>query len=950
MNEKVEWKDTLNLPRTDFPMKANLTKKEPEFLKWWDEINLFKKLLTYRQGAPLYVLHDGPPYANGHIHMGTALNKVLKDIIVKSRHKAGFNSPYVPGWDCHGLPIELNVEKELKVKRGELPKLTIRKRCREYAERWIAIQREEFKRLGVIGDWENPYLTMSYDYEATIAREFVNFLAQGSVYRRKKPVFWCPHCVTALAEAEVEYEPHRSPSIYVKFPLAEDAYEVLPDELKKERVFIVIWTTTPWTLPANLAIALNPEFKYVAVKLNEEVLILAEGRLSALAAELDLEKVPPILAYVDPKALEKKHAKHPFLPRESLLVLADYVTLEAGTGCVHSAPGHGEEDYETALKYGLDIYAPVSPEGFFDEDIPEVGGKHIFKANDEIIEILKREGKLLKAGEIEHSYPHCWRCKKPVIYRATEQWFISMEANNLRQRALEWIEKVRWIPHWGKNRIKSMIEKRPDWCLSRQRSWGVPLTVFICNKCGEFLRDKKYYEKVLALFEENGADVWFEKEVSELLPEGAVCPKCGSKDFRKEEDILDVWFDSGVSFAAVLERREELKFPANLYLEGTDQHRGWFHSSLLCAVGTRGRAPYEGVLTHGFVVDGQGRKMSKSLGNVIPPEKIIKRYGAEILRLWVAAEDYRDDIRLSDEILNRLTEAYRKIRNTCRFMLGNLFDFDPEKDLIPLEELPDFERYILFRLSKLISRCLKAYDDYEFHIVTHGIHQFCAVDLSAIFIDISRDTLYCESPGAPSRRAVQTVLYHALSAITRLMAPILSFTAEEIWRYIPGQNKEESVHLASFPEPFVTKLDDDFLKKWEKLMDIRSEITKALEIVRKERKIIGNSLEAEVILSAEQKELLNFLEENREMLAYLAIVSKLQVAAKLEPKEDEVFYQGEEMPELKVLVKRAPGEKCERCWKWSEEVGQNEKGLKVCPRCYKVLEESWKDFLKNIFS
>ena len=938
MAEKADWKDTLNLPRTDFPMKANLAQREPEFLKYWEEMGLYQKMLEARKDAPLFILHDGPPYANGHIHMGTALNKVLKDFIVKSRRMAGYNCPYVPGWDCHGLPIELNVEKELKVKRGELPKLVIRQKCREYARRWIDIQREEFKRLGVIGDWENPYLTMSYDYEATIAREFVNFLSQGYVYRRKKPVYWCTHCVTALAEAEVEYYDHRSPSIYVKFPLEEEALAALPEEAREKPVSLVIWTTTPWTLPANLAVALNPEFDYVVVSLEGEHLLLAEGRLSALAAELDLEKVPPIISRVEAKALEGKHVRHPFLPRRSLIVLADYVTLEAGTGCVHIAPGHGEEDYETGLKYGLEVYAPVDAEGRFDPDLPEIGGQNIYEANPKIVELLKERGALLFASEIKHSYPHCWRCKKPVIFRATEQWFISMEAHDLRRRALEWIDRVKWIPRWGRERIRSMVERRPDWCLSRQRSWGVPLTVFICQKCGEILKDAEYYARTISLFEKHGADVWFEKEARELLPEGTRCPKCGGEEFRKEEDILDVWFDSGVSFAGVLERRPELRFPAELYLEGSDQHRGWFQSSLLCAVGTRGRAPYEAVLTHGFVVDGQGRKMSKSLGNVIPPEKVIKRYGAEILRLWVAAEDYRDDIRLSDEILARLTEAYRKIRNTCRFMLGNLYDFDPEKDLVPAEKLPEFERYILFRLSRLIRRSLKAYENYDFHLVSHGIHQFCAVDLSAIFIDVSRDTLYCEAPTSPKRRAVQTVLFHALTALTRLMAPILSFTAEEIWRHLPGPKESESVHLSSFPEEPLPEVPEEFQKKWERLFEIRSEITKALEIARKDEKLIRNSLEAQVLIEAEDEGLFRFLEENQGLLTDLAIVSQLRCQKGLGPEEEAVFYASEEMPGLKVLVRRAEGRKCERCWKWSETVGEREDLPSVCARCYEVLK------------
>ncbi len=942
--DKPDWKETLNLPRTDFPMKANLAKREPEFLKRWEEMKLYEKMLDRGREAPLFVLHDGPPYANGHIHMGTALNKVLKDFILKSRRMAGHNCPYVPGWDCHGLPIELNVEKELKVRRGELPKLEIRKHCRAYAERWIDIQREEFRRLGVIGDWWRPYLTMSFDYEATIAREFVRFLSQGYVYRRKKPVYWCIHCLTALAEAEVEYEPHRSPSIYVKFPLAEDARAALPEPVEGP-VSVLIWTTTPWTLPANLAVALNPEFDYVAVRLGEEVLILAEGRLSALAAELGLEKVPEILFRLSAKDLEGKHAKHPFLDRESLFILADYVTLEAGTGCVHIAPGHGEEDYESGLRYGLEVYSPVDEEGRFVPDLPEIGGMNIYAANEKIIEMLKERGRLLHVAEIEHSYPHCWRCKKPVIFRATEQWFISMEAGDLRKRALEWIEKVQWIPRWGKERIKSMVERRPDWCLSRQRAWGVPLTVFICKDCGEILREEKFYEKTISLFEEHGADVWFEKPVEELLPEGTKCPKCGGENFRKEEDILDVWFDSGVSFAAVLERRPELKFPAELYLEGSDQHRGWFQSSLLCAVGTRGRAPYEAVLTHGFVVDGKGRKMSKSLGNVIPPEKIIKRYGAEILRLWVSAEDYRDDIRLSDEILSRLTEAYRKIRNTCRFLLGNLYDFDPKRDLLPPEELPEFERYMLYRLSRFVKRALRAYENYDFHLVSQGLHQFCAVDLSAIFIDVSRDTLYCEAPDSPARRAVQTVLYHALEAIVRLMAPILSFTAEEVWAHLPGEHEEESVHLAAFPEPILPEVDEDFRKKWERLFEIRSEITKALEIARKEKKIIGNSLEAQVVLSAEG-ELGDFIREHAKTLEYLAIVSKLTCGEGGEG----VCYDSEEIPGLSIWVSRAPGKKCERCWKWSESVGRVPELPQVCERCARVLKEKWPEFIARLSS
>ncbi len=946
----MDWKKTLNLPQTDFPMKANLAKREPEFLKYWEDIRLYERMEEEGKGRPIFILHDGPPYANGHIHMGTALNKILKDFILKSRRMLGLYCPFVPGWDCHGLPIELNVEKELKIKRGELPKVEIRKHCRSYASRFIDIQRDEFRRLGVVGDWKNPYLTMSYAYEAAIAQEFIRFLSQGYVYRQKKPVYWCIHCLTALAEAEVEYHLHKSPSIYVKFPLKDDALAVLSG-LNTKKVFLLIWTTTPWTLPANLAVALNPELDYVVVEIEGEFFILAEGRLSALTAELSLERVPSIVARIDPKALERKYVAHPFLNRESLIILADYVTLESGTGCVHIAPGHGEEDYESGLQYGLEVYCPVDDYGRFISEVPFVGGKNIYDANPEIIKILEEKGNLLYVSDIEHSYPHCWRCKKPVIFRATEQWFISMESNDLRKRALEWIDKVNWIPRWGYNRIRSMVENRPDWCLSRQRAWGVPVTVFYCASCGEILKEKRFYQKTLRLFEEFGADIWFEKEAKELLPEDAVCPKCGSKEFRKEEDILDVWFDSGVSFAAVLEQHPRLRFPADLYLEGSDQHRGWFQSSLLCAVGTHGRAPYESVLTHGFVVDGQGRKMSKSLGNVIPPEKIIKKYGAEILRLWVAAEDYRDDIRLSDEILARMVEAYRKIRNTCRFLIGNLFDFDPEKHLIPVEELPEFEKFILYKLSNLISRSIKAYRDFNFHIVFQNLHQFCAVDLSAIYIDISRDTLYCEAPDSFRRRACQTVLYHALKSLTLLMAPILSFTAEEIWQKIPDKHKKESVHLALFPKPILSELPVEFLKKWERLFEIRGEITKALERARKDQRLIGNTLEAQVLVSSEDKALADFLKSEEKTLEYLAIVSELSYVETFpELKQEEIIFTSDDIPELSILVRRASGKKCERCWQWKESVGKYSDLPQVCERCYHVLNTAWQKLLEKDFS
>jgi len=933
----MDWKDTLNLPQTSFPMKAKLVQREPEFLKFWEEKRIYEKMLEKRKNSPLYILHDGPPYANGHIHLGTALNKVLKDIIVKSKIMAGYRAPYVPGWDCHGLPIELKTEQELGVKRGELPPKVIREACRKYAERFIKIQMDEFKRLGVFALWDKPYLTMLPEYEATIAREFLRFLESGQVYRRKKPVFWCPNCVTALAEAEVEYAPHRSPSIYVKFKATSELKRTLEDLIGKEleeECYLVIWTTTPWTLPANLALAIHPDYEYVAVKWQgeNEVYVIAEGRLSALCAELD-KSLPEILGRFKAKVFEGKKALHPFLDRESIVVLADFVTLDTGTGIVHIAPGHGEEDYEVGLKYGLDVYVPVDQEGNFFKDVPFVGGKNIFKANPEIVNLLKEKGALLFESEIEHSYPHCWRCKKPVIFRAEDQWFISMEAKALRKKALESLSSVKFIPSWGRNRLSSMLEKRPDWCISRQRVWGVPITVFKCKKCGEVLKDYTYYEKIVDRFSKEGCDFWFEEDVSNLLPEGTTCPRCGAKEFQKEKDILDVWFDSGVSFAAVLEKRKELSFPADLYLEGSDQHRGWFHSSLLCSVGTRGVPPYRAILTHGFVVDGKGRKMSKSLGNVIHPQDLIKQYGAEILRLWVSAEDYRDDIKISKEILARLVEAYRKIRNTCRFLLGNLYDFNPEKDLVKYEDLPGFERYILHRLTELIKKVKKAYEEFDFHIVYHEIHRFCVVELSSLIIDINRDYLYCEAKNSKKRRATQTVFYYSLESLVRLMAPILSFTAEDIWQNIPYGKSEESVFLADFPD-YEFLMSENELKYWEKLLELREEVIRVLEFARKDAKIISTFLEAEVVVDAPEEVLPYFKDSS--FWEYFLMVASFGVGEVKKQEDKEVVMESEEVKGLKIKVKPTEYKKCERCWQRKREVGTLPEP-DLCKRCYEVV-------------
>ncbi len=932
----MDYKETLNLPKTDFPMKANLTRREPEILEFWHEINLYRRLREKSRGKPRYILHDGPPYANGHIHLGTALNKILKDMIVKSRQMSGFDAVYVPGWDCHGLPIEHQVDKELGAKKKDMSPVEIRQYCRRYAEKFVDIQRNEFKRLGVIGDWDNPYLTMSYDYEATIARELGKFFANGSVVRAKKPIYWCIHCKTALAEAEVEYYDHESPSIYVKFPMTGESLSEFP-ELKDKKVSVLIWTTTPWTIPANLAISLHPDFEYVAVQIeddSDEVWILARGLLNQCMETFGIKDYR-ILQSFSASELEGKTCKHPFIDRNSLIVLGTHVTLDAGTGCVHTAPGHGREDYEVALEYGLDIYAPVDDDGKFTEDVPFFARKVVFDANSSVNDKLREVGALVFEDKLTHSYPHCWRCKQPVIFRATEQWFISMDKTGLRQKALECINQVEWIPHWGKDRIYSMIENRPDWCISRQRSWGVPITAFICKDCGEILANNEVFEKVVELFEKEGADCWFTLSVEELLPDGAECPSCGSRNFKKETDILDVWFDSGVSHAAVLERRPELRSPADMYLEGSDQHRGWFHSSLLESVGTRGRAPYRSVLTHGFVVDGKGYKMSKSLGNVIYPQEVIDKYGAEILRLWVAAEDYRDDIRISMDILKRLSEAYRRIRNTCRFLLGNLYDFSPEKDMVSYSEMEEIDRYALHELQKIIEKCKRAYERYEFFKAYHAIHNYCVVHLSAFYLDVLKDRLYTSLAESKERRSAQTAIYIILVALLKLMAPILSFTAEEAWKYVPGEKNSVSIHEEDLPSVREEWIDNELAARWELILAIKSDVARAIEKARK-AKIIGHSLDSCVHLHLPEK-VADSLKGDEELLRTVFIVSELKLLSDSEMIRDEMLTEGEKIPGLLARVELASGKKCERCWIRDKTVGTRDDHPDICDRCYRVI-------------
>jgi isoleucyl-tRNA synthetase len=919
----MEYKETLNLPATEFPMKANLAQKELEILDHWDKTALYTKLVAAGQDKPKYVLHDGPPYANGHIHIGHALNKILKDFILKSKRMSGFNAPYVPGWDCHGLPIELQVEKNLGSKKHEVSKLEMRRMCRDYAARFVEIQKGEFQRLGVLGEWDNPYLTMAYSYEGITARELARFAENGGLFKGKKPVHWCSSCSTALAEAEVEYADHKSPSIFVKFPLRDDISAALP-ELAGKLVSVVIWTTTPWTLPANLAIALHPEFDYVALEVDGEALIVADGLKETFQKATGT--AGKVIASFKADILEQKRCRHPFYDRDSVILLGEHVTLEAGTGCVHTAPGHGQDDYEIGLKYGLDIYNPVDNRGRFFDNVEFFAGQFVFDANKSVIEKLQEVGALVATGEITHSYPHCWRCKKPIIFRATEQWFISMEQNGLRKMALKEIEQVAWIPRWGKERIYGMVENRPDWCVSRQRNWGVPITAFYCKGCGAVLANGATMHHVADLFMEHGSDIWYDWDDSRLLPDGTTCAACGKGEFDKETDILDVWFDSGVSHAAVLEHRPELGSPADMYLEGSDQHRGWFHSSLLASVGTRGTAPYKSVLTHGFVVDGAGRKMSKSVGNVVAPEEVIKKYGAEILRLWVAAQDYRDDIRISPEILTRLSEAYRRIRNTCRYILGNISDFDPATDAVPYDEMPEIDRWALHQLELLKEKVLRAYDACEFHVLYHAVNSFCTVEMSAFYLDILKDRVYTSKTLSSERRSAQTAMYLVLEAIVKLTAPVLSFTADEVWRYMPKQPCE-SVHLAEFPPLRPAHRDDRLVERWERLIAVRAEVSKALEQARVQ-KVIGHSLDAAVAIAA-PPELSQFLQEYAGELKNIFIVSKVELVDSLAGE----YFQAEGIPGVQMRVTAAPGAKCERCWCYDEEIGQDAEHPTICPKC-----------------
>jgi isoleucyl-tRNA synthetase len=922
-----EWKNTVNLPRTGFPMKANLQTAEPDWLARWKEMDLYGQIRQKRAGRPKFVLHDGPPYANGHIHIGHALNKILKDFIVRSRTMAGFDAPYVPGWDCHGLPIELKVDRELGPKKRALSVADFRRACREYADEYVRIQREEFERLGVLGLWSTPYLTMNYQYQAAIVRALGKFVEQGMVYKGKKPVHWCIHCRTALAEAEVEYEPHTSPSIYVEFRLALDRSAELAarvPELAGRHVSTLIWTTTPWTIPSNLATAFHPEVIYGAYPVGTTHVIVAQALAERVSKATGRPFGEPVATFPG-AVMEGLAFRHPLYERDSVAVLGDYVTLEQGTGVVHTAPGHGSDDFHTGVKYGLEIYAPVDAGGHFLDTVERFGGQRVFDANPRIEAALQERGRLWHRESFEHSYPHCWRCQNPVIFVATSQWFISMDSGSLRPQALSAIDGVRWIPAWGRDRIYNMVALRPDWCISRQRSWGVPIPALNCTSCQTPLLTTALVERAASVFDQHGADAWYERPLADFVPDALACPHCSGTSFERDRNILDVWFDSGSSHEAVLPADPDLTWPADMYLEGSDQHRGWFHSSLLIGIGTRGQAPFRQVLTHGFVVDEQGRKMSKSLGNTVAPQDVIAQSGAEILRLWVAMVDYGEEVRVGPEILARVVEAYRKLRNTCRILVANLYDFDPAADMVPTDRLEAVDRYALARYAEAAHRIMRAYEAYDFPTIFQSLNALATVDLSAFYVDVTKDRMYTFGARSGGRRSAQTVMYLMADGLARLLAPVLPVTADELWRFLPGR-RSASVHLEEFPD--VSRLADrDVLDSWERLMAVRDQVNAALEAKRKD-KVIGNSLGARVTITAAGP-VGALLDRHRADLPMLFIVSDIDLRIRSAEGTDQVS----------VEVEKAPGVKCERCWRFVPAVRTEPDWAGICDRCVEALAE-----------
>nr|WP_304215772.1 isoleucine--tRNA ligase [Fredinandcohnia onubensis] len=922
----MEYKDTLLMPKTDFPMRGNLPNREPQIQEQWEEMNIYQKVQERTKGRPLFVLHDGPPYANGDIHMGHALNKIIKDMIVRFKSMNGYCAPYVPGWDTHGLPIETALTKNKKVNRKAMSVAEFRKLCEEYAYEQINNQREQFKRLGVRGDWENPYITLKPEYEAQQIKVFGEMAKKGYIYKGLKPVYWSPSSESALAEAEIEYQDKRSPSIYVAFPV-KDGKGVLEGDEK-----IIIWTTTPWTIPANLGISVHPDLEYSVVNVDNNKYVVASALLEAVTKEIEWENVSVVKTFKG-RELENVVASHPIYGRDSLVMLGEHVTTDAGTGCVHTAPGHGEDDFIVGQKYGIGVLCPVDEKGYMTAEAEGFEGLFYDEANKPITEKLNEVGALLKLAFITHSYPHDWRTKKPTIFRATAQWFASIK--DFRNELMDAVKETKWVPAWGETRLYNMVRDRGDWCISRQRAWGVPIPVFY-GENGEPIITDETINHVSNLFREYGSNVWFEREPKDLLPDGFTHESSPNGIFTKEDDIMDVWFDSGSSHQAVLLEREDLQRPADLYLEGSDQYRGWFNSSLSTAVAVTGKAPYKGVLSHGFALDGDGRKMSKSLGNVVVPEKVMKQLGADILRLWVASVDYQADVRVSDAILKQVAEVYRKIRNTFRFLLGNLSDFNPETDAIPVNELREVDRYILVKLNKLIDKVKTSYENYEFAGVYHSVHNFCTIELSSFYLDFAKDILYIEAADQHDRRSIQTVLYEALLSLTKLVTPILPHTADEVWKHIDSV-KEESVQLVDMPNSVEIPNADALEAKWDSFMELRDDVLKALETARNE-KVIGKSLAASITLypNNETNALLDSVEEN---LKQLFIVSGFAIGGSYEeaPENAQVFDQ------VKIVVGVAEGETCDRCWVVTPTVGEDSDHPTLCTRCASVVKENYQN-------
>ncbi len=934
----MEYKTTLNLPKTDFPMRAGLPKLEPGILDRWKDEDLYGQLLKRGKEAKAesFILHDGPPYANGHVHLGTALNKILKDIIVRSHNMMGHFTPYVPGWDCHGMPIEHNVARELGKAAAETPKLEIRKKCREFAAGFVDIQREEFQRLGCMGDWHNPYITMDYHYEAEIVAALGDLVRNGYVYRGKRPIHWCATCQTALAEAELEYHDHNSASIYVKFAVrpGDEKLKALAGRMgvDLDGAGVLIWTTTPWTIPANLAIALHPESEYVFVRHEGQLLLMADFLRPVVTEALGWENAEIVGEKLPGAELAGMVCVHPMFERDSLVVLAEYVTLDAGTGCVHTAPGHGADDFETGKKYGLDILSPVDKAGRFTDEVPGYEGKTIFESNTPIVKQLEDGGALLAKARIEHSYPFCWRCKQPLIFRATEQWFLDVDKKDLRKKALDEIEHVRWVPSWGKQRIHNMVETRPDWCLSRQRAWGVPIPAVYCTKCGHATLDAAVVDKTAEAVRESGTDVWFAEPVERFLPEGFKCPKCGASAFEKEEDILDVWFDSSVSQRAVLEHRPDLSWPCDLYLEATDQHRGWFQVSLLTAMGTRGKAPYRQVLTHGLILDEKAKKMSKSLGNVIAPKKVIDEYGADVLRLLFSSVDYTADIRFTKGMLKPMSDAYRKMRNTLRFFMGNLGDFDPATHRVAEAEMSEIDRWLRARMRQVGTRVHKSYLNYEFHTIYHQLLELCTVDLSALYMDAVKDRLYAEAGDDALRRSSQTAMYDSALDLLAMLAPILSFTAEEVWGYLPADpNRPDSVHLSLLPDSGAKDGDEALLARWARMRILRGEVNKGVEAARNAG-VLKSSLDGKATLVCDE-DAWDFLQSFSGTLLDVLKLASLERADSL----GEGALVSDVVEGLQVMVEASSDEKCQRCWNRRPDVGKIASHPELCTRCVGII-------------